>query len=73
MPIITICSWTGAQTAGPEFPVELGRFDSKVSGGTNNVDLPSADSQVVDVLKFFRTLGLDDKDLVTLYGKQFSR
>ncbi|KAE8767797.1 Peroxidase 45 [Hordeum vulgare] len=55
------------QSGGPNYTVELGRYDGKIST-TNNVTLPHADDNLDSLNAFFSTLGLSQTDMIALSG-----
>ncbi|XP_044952543.1 peroxidase 45-like isoform X2 [Hordeum vulgare subsp. vulgare] len=55
------------KSGGPNYTVELGRYDGKIST-TNNVTLPHGDDNLDSLNAFFSTLGLSQADMIALSG-----
>nr|BAK05617.1 predicted protein [Hordeum vulgare subsp. vulgare] len=55
------------KSGGPNYTVELGRYDGKIST-TNNVTLPHGDDNLDSLNAFFSTLGLSQTDMIALSG-----
>ncbi|KQK17327.1 peroxidase 45 [Brachypodium distachyon] len=56
-----------SQSGGPSYPVELGRYDGKIST-KNSVVLPHADFNLDQLNGFFSGLGLSQTDMIALSG-----
>ncbi|VAI53086.1 unnamed protein product [Triticum turgidum subsp. durum] len=56
-----------SQSGGPNYTVELGRYDGKIST-TNSVMLPHVDDNLDSLNSFFYTLGLSQIDMIALSG-----
>uniref|UniRef100_A0A453MTR2 Plant heme peroxidase family profile domain-containing protein n=1 Tax=Aegilops tauschii subsp. strangulata TaxID=200361 RepID=A0A453MTR2_AEGTS len=55
------------QSGGPNYTVELGRYDGKIST-RNSVMLPHVDDNLDSLNAFFYTLGLSQIDMIALSG-----
>ncbi|KAH0775226.1 hypothetical protein KY290_012363 [Solanum tuberosum] len=55
-----------ALAGGPKYTIPTGRRDGLVSN--SSVDLPGPTQPVSEILRFFRTIGLNKFDMVTLLG-----
>ncbi|XP_049386086.1 peroxidase 44-like [Solanum stenotomum] len=55
-----------ALAGGPKYTIPTGRRDGLVSN--SSVDLPGPTQPVSEILRFFRTIGLNKIDMVTLLG-----
>ncbi|VAI41780.1 unnamed protein product [Triticum turgidum subsp. durum] len=56
-----------SQSGGPNYTVELGRYDGKIST-TNSVMLPHVNDNLDSLNAFFYTLGLSQIDMIALSG-----
>ncbi|XP_019248310.1 PREDICTED: peroxidase 44-like [Nicotiana attenuata] len=66
--IITLATRdTVALAGGPKYTIPTGRRDGLVSNASE-VDLPGPNRSVPEILAFFKTLGLNKNDMVTLLG-----
>jgi peroxidase len=55
------------QSGGPNYAVELGRFDGRVST-RNSVNLPHGNFNLDQLTGYFGSLGLSPTDMVALSG-----
>lgn len=57
-----------AQSGGPDYQVELGRYDGRVSN-LSSVVLPQSTFNLDQLNRFFSSLGLSQADMIALSGK----
>ena len=55
------------QSGGPNYPVELGRYDGRIST-KSSVVLPKVDFNLDQLKNFFSNLGLSQTDMIALSG-----
>ena len=68
----SVRAWVWLQSGGPNYPVELGRYDGRLST-KNSVVLPHANFNLDQLNAYFSGLGFTQTEMIALSGETHHR